>query len=190
MLTSLWCGRRLYGNSSSALKRSCNKNTQNGFVFIILTKLFPYFVTLNIGRVHPHITCNMCQVWSIYTQQLVFISLDFILFSSFFHIHPLLSWHFILNITLKFRYKIMHTNSNEFQRIYWLVLQSHYPNWRSPEDSRWAKIGKIGRHRLIYWSAVWQLFCRSTKVKILLTDPPFFRGFIIGEESGDGCPIF
>ena len=34
-----------------------------------------------------------------------------------------------------------------------------------------------------------RVFCRSTKLKVSLTDPPIFRGFVIGEASGDGRPM-
>ena len=79
-----------------------------------------------------------------------------------------------------------------------LILQSHYPNRQSP-DGRWAKYVKIGRRRpivgrrrhrfwMIFWSAD-DFFVEAPKLKVSLTDPPIFRGFVIGEASGDGRPI-
>ena len=32
-------------------------------------------------------------------------------------------------------------------------------------------------------------FVEAPKLKVSLTDPPIFRGFVIGEESGDGRPM-
>ena len=79
-----------------------------------------------------------------------------------------------------------------------LILQSHYPNRRSP-DGRWAKIGKIGRRRPIvgrrwhrFWKIFWSaddFFVEAPKLKVSLTDPPIFMGFVIGEASGDGRPM-
>ena len=79
-----------------------------------------------------------------------------------------------------------------------LILQSHYPNRRSP-DGRWAKNGKIGRRRPIvgrrrhrFWKIFWSaddFFVEAPKLKVSLTDPPIFRGFVIGEASGDGRPM-
>ena len=101
----------------------------------------------------------------------------------------LYQWKSIMEI------KIIPSNKMHFQ---WVILQSHYPNRRSP-DGRWAKNGKIGRHRpivgrhrsrflQIFWSAD-DFFVEATKLKVSLTDPPIFRGFVIGEASGDGRPM-
>ena len=78
------------------------------------------------------------------------------------------------------------------------ILQSHYPNRWSP-DGRRAKIGKIGRRRPIvgrrwhrFWKIFWSaddFFVEAPKLKVSLTDPPIFRGFVIGEASGDGRPM-
>ena len=82
-----------------------------------------------------------------------------------------------------------------------LILQSHYPNRRSP-DGRWAKIGKIGRRRpidgrhrhrfwLIFWSAD-KFFCRSTQVKSFVDRSADFQGFChrrsVGRWSPDDRP--
>ena len=78
------------------------------------------------------------------------------------------------------------------------VLQSHYPNRRSA-DGRRAKFWKIGRRRpivgrhrhrfwLIFWSAD-DFFVEAPKLKVSLTDPPIFIGFVIGESSGDDRPM-
>ena len=79
-----------------------------------------------------------------------------------------------------------------------IILQSHYPNRQSP-DGRWAKNGKIGRRRPIvdrrrhrFWKIFWSaddFFVEAPKLKVSLTDPPIFRGFVIGEASGDGRPM-
>ena len=78
------------------------------------------------------------------------------------------------------------------------ILQSHYPNRRSP-DGRWAKNEKIGRRRPIvgrrrhrFWQIFWSaddFFVEAPKLKVSLTDLPIFRGFVIGEASGDGRPM-
>ena len=75
------------------------------------------------------------------------------------------------------------------------ILQSHYPNRRSP-DGWWAKNSKIGRRRPIvgrrrhrFWQIFWSaddFFVEAPKLKVSLTDPPIFMGFVIGEASGDG----
>ena len=82
-----------------------------------------------------------------------------------------------------------------------LILQSHYPNRRSP-DGRWAKNGKIGRRRPIvgrrrhrFWKIFWsgrRLFCRSTQVKSFLDRFADFQGFChrwsVGRWSPDDRP--
>ena len=79
-----------------------------------------------------------------------------------------------------------------------VILQSHYPNRRSA-DGRRAKFWKIGRRRsivgrhrhrfwLIFWSAD-DFFVEAPKLKVSLTDPPIFIGFVIGEASGDDRPM-
>ena len=78
------------------------------------------------------------------------------------------------------------------------ILQSHYPNRRSA-DGRRAKFWKIGRRRPIigrrrhrFWLNFWSaddFFVEATKLKVSLTDPPIFLGFVIGEASGDGRPM-
>ena len=80
----------------------------------------------------------------------------------------------------------------------YIILQSYYPNRRSA-DGRRAKFWKIGRRRpivgrrrqrfwLIFWSAD-DFFVEATKLKVSLTDPPIFMGFVVGEASGDGRPM-
>ena len=59
-------------------------------------------------------------------------------------------------------------------------------------DGRWAKNGKIGRRRPRFWKIFWSaddFFVEAPKLKVSLTDPPIFRGFVIGEASGDGRPM-
>ena len=59
-----------------------------------------------------------------------------------------------------------------------------------------AKIGRrrpiVGRRRhrflQIFWSAD-DFFIKAPKLKVSLTDPPIFIGFVIGEASGDGRPM-
>ena len=110
--------------------------------------------------------------------------------------HPFwlqLVWHFLV---ITFQLFKLHRLAKDHWRGF--ILQSHYPNRRSP-DGRWAKIGKIGRRRpivgrhrhrfwLIFWSAD-EFFVEAPKLKVSLTDPPIFRGFVIGEASGDGRPM-
>ena len=79
-----------------------------------------------------------------------------------------------------------------------LILQSHYPNRRSADGLR-AKFWKIGRRRPIvgrrrhrFWLNFWSaddFFVEAPKLKVSLTDPPIFMGFVIGEASGDGRPM-
>ena len=79
-----------------------------------------------------------------------------------------------------------------------IILQSHYPNRRSA-DGRRAKFGKIGRRRPIvggrrhrFWLNFWSaddFFVEAPKLKVSLTDPPIFIGFVIGEASGDNRPM-
>ena len=71
------------------------------------------------------------------------------------------------------------------------MLKSNYPNRRSP-DGRWAKIGKVGRRRhrfLLILGRPTTFFVEAPNLKVSLTDPPIFRGFVIGEASGDGRPM-
>ena len=111
---------------------------------------------------------------------------------------------------IKFNYeKTWKVTNSKCQTIWWnsqkyvvltssVILQSHYPNRRSP-DGRWAKNGKIGRRRPIvgrrrhrFWQIFWSaddFFVEAPKLKVSLTDPPIFRGFVIGEASGDGRPM-
>ena len=46
------------------------------------------------------------------------------------------------------------------------------------------KVGKSAD----FWSAD-DFFVDTTKLKVSFTDPPIFRGFVIGEESGGGRPM-
>ena len=79
-----------------------------------------------------------------------------------------------------------------------LILQSHYPN-RLSADGRRAKFWKIGRRRPLvgrrryrFWLNFWSaddFFVEAPKLKVSLTDPPIFIGFVIGEASGDGRPM-
>ena len=72
-----------------------------------------------------------------------------------------------------------------------IILQSHYPNRRSP-DGRWAKNEKIGRRWHWFWQIFWSadaFFVEAPKLKVSLTNPPIFRGFVIGEASADGRPM-
>ena len=77
------------------------------------------------------------------------------------------------------------------------ILQSHYPNRRSP-DGRWAKNGKIGRRRptsapiLANFLVGRRLFCRSTQVKSFVDRSADFQGFChrwsVGRWSPDDRP--
>ena len=79
-----------------------------------------------------------------------------------------------------------------------VLLQSHYPN-RQSADGRRAKFWKIGRRRPIvdrrrhrFWLNFWSaddIFVEAPKLKVSLTDPPIFMGFVIGEASGDCRPM-
>ena len=95
----------------------------------------------------------------------------------------------------------LHQNCLEsisFQGLRPLILQSHYPNRRSA-DSRRAKFWKIGRrrpivgrHRHRFWLILWSaddFFVEAPKLKVSLTDPPIFIGFVIGEATGDDRPM-
>ena len=47
----------------------------------------------------------------------------------------------------------------------------------------------VGRRRHRFWQIFWSaddFFVEAPKLKISLTDPPIFMGFVIGEASGDG----
>ena len=107
------------------------------------------------------------------------------------------------NIKSNFICFSLHTRSSSCQlgkctRKLLLILQSHYPNRRSA-DGRWAKNGKIGRRRPIvgrrrhrFWQIFWSaddFFVEAPKLKVSLTDPPIFIGFVIGEASGDSRPM-
>ena len=92
-------------------------------------------------------------------------------------------------------YKFSFVSSTIIWRV---ILQSHYQNRRSA-DGRRAKFSKIGRRRpnvgrrqhrfwLNFWSAD-DFFVEAPKLKVSLTDPPIFMGFVIGEASGDGRPM-
>ena len=51
-----------------------------------------------------------------------------------------------------------------------------------------SQIWKIGRRRHRFWQNFWSaddFFVEAPKLKVSLTDPPIFRGFVIGEASGD-----
>ena len=59
-----------------------------------------------------------------------------------------------------------------------------------------GKIGRrrpiVGRRRHRFWKIFWSaddFFVEAPKLKVSLTDPPIFRGFVIGEASGDGRPM-
>ena len=82
-----------------------------------------------------------------------------------------------------------------------LILQSYYPNRRSP-DGRWAKTGEIGRRRPIvgrrrhrFWQIFWSAddcVCRSTQVKSFVDRSADFHGFChrwsVGRWSPDDRP--
>ena len=73
----------------------------------------------------------------------------------------------------------------------WLILQSDYLNRRSA-DGRRAKFWKIGRRRHRFWLnflSADDFFVEAPKLKVSLTDPPIFMGFVIDEASGDGRPM-
>ena len=55
-----------------------------------------------------------------------------------------------------------------------------------------GKSGDVGRHWHRFWQIFWladDFFVEAPKLKVSLTDPPIFMGFVIGEASGDGRPI-
>ena len=71
------------------------------------------------------------------------------------------------------------------------MLQSQYQNWSSL-DGHWAKIGKIRRLLtdfgcLLGWPTTF--FVKAPKLKVLFTDLPIFRGFVIGQASGNDRPM-
>ena len=79
-----------------------------------------------------------------------------------------------------------------------VILQSHYPNRRSANGWRatFWKIGRrrpiVGRRRHRFWLNFWSaddFFVEAPKLKVSLTDPPIFMGFVIVEASGDGRPM-
>ena len=41
----------------------------------------------------------------------------------------------------------------------------------------------------LFCSMVDDFFVKAAKLKVLLTDPPIIRGFVIGEASSDGRPL-
>ena len=50
----------------------------------------------------------------------------------------------------------------------------------------------VGRCRHRFWLNFWSaddFFVETPKLKVSLTDPPIFIGFVIGEASGDGRPM-
>ena len=75
-----------------------------------------------------------------------------------------------------------------------LILQSQYPNRRLVSkimENRATSADCLPRRHwfwLILWSAD-DIFVEAPKLKVSLTDPPIFRGFVIGEASGDGRPM-
>ena len=79
-----------------------------------------------------------------------------------------------------------------------LILQLHYANRRSADGRRtkFWKIGRcrpiVGRRRHRFWlnfRSADDFFVEAPKLKVSLTDPPIFMGFVIGEASGDGRPM-
>ena len=57
-------------------------------------------------------------------------------------------------------------------------------------EQNFGKSGDIGTDFGCFFFVGRRLFfVEAPKLKVLLTDPPIFRGFVIGEASGDGRPM-
>ena len=55
-------------------------------------------------------------------------------------------------------------------------------------EPKWENRAIVGRRRHRVWQIFWSadnFFVEAPKLKVSLTDPPIFRGFVIGEASGD-----
>ena len=95
-----------------------------------------------------------------------------------FYKHPLSSS--IVKTDYVFPYIYMHANrrsANGWRATFW-------------------KIGRrrpiVGRRRHRFWLNFWSaddFFVEAPKLKVSLTDPPIFMGFVIVEASGDGRPM-
>ena len=58
--------------------------------------------------------------------------------------------------------------------------------WENRATSLSADVGTdFGR----FFGRPTTFFLEAPKLKVSLTDPPIFRGFVIGEASGDGRPM-
>ena len=59
------------------------------------------------------------------------------------------------------------------------------PYWHASS----SKSKTVPKHFPLERSIFDDFFVEAPKLKVSLTDPPIFRGFVIGEASGDGRPI-